>query len=130
MSYARPLLLVCALIGLATSAQAGDNAKMPRLINCSSQDLLVCYYNGDDSIYSFTSGDSKASVGETVKAKCDGNGKQRCKVAVTGWTESMSCSKAADNGVMKADFKSTYRIVRIDGKYDLVEVDQDERSCN
>lgn len=130
MSRIRPLFVLTTLLCLAPTAQAGDKAKMPHVVNCTGHDMLVCAYNGNDSFGAAASWSTVMHDGESARLRCDGNGTQRCKVAMMGARGGATCSNAATRNTGIAEFKSTYWIQGSGDDAALQLTDLDERDCS
>jgi hypothetical protein len=125
-----PLALFVAGLSFAGSSLAGDKQKMPHLVNCSENKVLVCAYNGDDSAGVVASWSTVVNEGQRVQPKCDGHGKKRCRIAMMTSGGGATCLKAANKGGHSADFKTTYKIMRgSDGPYYLEETDGNAKTC-
>lgn len=130
MSLTRPFLFLAILFCIALPAEAGDKAKMPHVINCTGHDMLVCAYDGNDGFGAAASWSTVMHDGEVARLHCDGNGTQRCKVAMMGARSSATCSNAATKNTGVAEFKNTYWLQGSGDEAALQWTDIDERDCD
>ena len=121
MKIAKYALIAISLFTLLGTSFAVHAKVKFKVRNCGDEKMLVCVFNGKDSVRMFEADFSRLGVNSTATLKCAGQGKGGCKVRAT--LQHTSHCDSSDMNDFSGNHKGYYIL---HDKYDLEEVSESE----